>query len=128
MRIFAAVSIPAELRAEARNAASPLRTAGGDVKWAKAEQLHFTLAFLGEVTAEAAQAAGDAVKAAAQAVPAFEAAFGGYGAFPDEDEPKVIWQGLSRGGRELGALAAALRSQLAKRGLPFDDKPFVAHL
>ncbi len=128
MRVFAAVSIPEELRLAARKAASPLRALGGDVKWTPAEHMHFTLAFLGELSPEQVEGAKAALSAAASKVPAFDAALGRFGAFPDLDAPKVIWVGVSAGGERLSALADALRAQLRAFSLPFDEKPFVPHL
>lgn len=127
MRLFCAVPIPETLRAEIRRAASPLRATGAGVKWAKEDQLHFTLAFLGETPPEKLGDARAAVAEAAAQVPSFDASFGAYGAFPDLDAPKVLWLGLSLGEQEMSRLAAALRGELLRRGLPFDDKPFRAH-
>lgn len=128
MRLFCAVEISHDLREAARLAAAPLRATGAGVKWAGEDALHLTLAFLGEIGEERVPAASEALAAAAAKVPAFGAAFGAYGAFPDADHPKVIWLGLSRGEEELTRLADALRAELSSRKLPFDEKPFKAHL
>lgn len=125
MRLFCAVEIPEELRAEIRRASAPLRATGAGVKWVKEDQLHLTLAFLGEVPDAAG--ASQSLAAAAKTVAPFEARIGPYGAFPDFDHPKVLWVGLSQGEEEMTALADALRSELSARRLPFDDKPFRAH-
>lgn len=128
MRLFCAVEIPRDLREAVRLAAAPLRATGAGVKWAKEDALHLTLAFLGEIDGARVPEASQALAAAAAKVPAFDAAFGPYGAFPSADHPKVIWLGVSKGEEELTALANALRAELAARKLPFDDKPFKAHL
>lgn len=120
--------LPEDVRSAAREAASPLRAAGADVKWTRAEHLHLTLAFVGEADESRAGAARAALEAGAAGVPAFEAELGGFGAFPSVEEPKVVWLGLSRGESQACALAAAVRAELSARGVPFDDKPFAAHV
>lgn len=86
------------------------------------ENLHITLAFLGEVE----RARLGAVCAAASQLSAapFDITVEGAGNFG-----KLVWLGVERGGaNELRRLASALRAECRARKINFDDKPFSPHL
>ena len=87
------------------------------------ENLHITLAFLGQV--DAGQF--DAIVAAARGVQARR--------FPLRlDEPgywthnHVAWLGAAQAPEELNTMVADLRAALVRSGVGFDPKPFVPHV
>lgn len=92
------------------------------------ENLHVTLAFLGELDSAEISRAADAASAAAVAAGGdWKLAWGNAGAFPSLARPSVVWLGLADGvitAKVQGLLVAELRL----RGLPFDDRPFRPHL
>jgi 2'-5' RNA ligase len=123
LRLFFSLPLPEEARAQLAPALAALRAPG--LSCARAEQLHFTLAFLGELrSAEAALVAGAAVERHA----AFELALGGAGAFPSGRRPRVLWLGVQEGASELVALARTLSDALHAAGLALDARPFRPHL
>ena len=128
MRLFLAVFPPPAVREAAHAAAGSLRRAGDSVSWVKAENLHYTLRFLGEVGEDGARRAGEAAVEAAASAPAFDCALGGLGAFPNPGRARVIWIGMSTGAESLVALAAALDRALVRRGFAAPDRPFSPHL
>jgi 2'-5' RNA ligase len=128
MRLFLAVFPPAAVQRAAFSLIEALRRPGDGVSWVKAENLHYTLRFLGELGEDGARRAAEAATEAAAKSPAFAAALGGLGAFPDPRRPRVIWLGMSEGGEALVALAHGLDRALAKRGFGSPDKRFSAHL
>jgi 2'-5' RNA ligase len=131
VRLFLAVFPPPAVRAAAHAAAEALRRAGparASVSWVKAENLHYTLRFLGEVGEDGARRAAEAAGDAAAAVPAFDAHLGGLGAFPNPERARVLWIGLSAGAEALTALAHALDRALKPRGFGAPDHPFSPHL
>jgi 2'-5' RNA ligase len=93
---------------------------------------HVTLAFLGEV-AERRQL--DVEKAVGEAMAGWAAAggtapvleLGGGGQF-GKGKFTVLWVGLRNDVAGLRALAAAVRGELRRARLPFDDKPMRPHL
>jgi 2'-5' RNA ligase len=50
------------------------------------------------------------------------------GRFPAQGPPKVVWAGAPAATTTLARLGAALRSELERRGLPFDAKPLQPHV
>lgn len=126
MRLFFALPLPAEVKERLRPALEEARKAGGDgVGFTRNEQLHFTLAFLGEQPgADEALAAG----ASLREVPAFELALCGAGAFPNTARPRVLWLGVTAGAAELIAAAERLRAALQERHFEVEERKFQPHL
>ena len=91
------------------------------------ENLHVTLAFLGEIDPAQVQLAADAVRASAVGVAGWTVAWGKAGAFPSLARPKVLWLGLADE-TEARALQGQLSGELVSRGLPPEERPFRPHL
>jgi 2'-5' RNA ligase len=129
MRLFFGVPLEGEALAAAQQAQARLRelAVGARLSWANAQQLHLTLAFLGEQDAAAAERAKEAGREAAASGASFPMALGAAGAFPTPERPRVIWMGAAEGQAALALLAERLRAALRARGVGFDDKPFRAH-
>ena len=88
-----------------------------------AENLHLTLAFLGEVAPERAEAL--PAIAAALGAPAFTLRFDRVGSFP---RARVAWAGCANPPPGLVHLQAGLSKGLAKGGFALEDRPFAPHL
>lgn len=88
---------------------------------------HFTLHFLGDVPADAAERLRDALRAAPLG-PAFDVALGGLGAFPRPARATVLWVGVGEGREALSALAARVEEVSVSCGFSPERKPFSPHL
>lgn len=126
MRLFFALALPDDVRSALAPLVEAARQKAGDaVGFTRVEQLHFTLAFLGETPKlDDALAAG----ASSQALPPFEVELSGRGAFPGMSRPRVLWLGVGQGARELTAVAERLCGALRERGFTLEDRPFRPHL
>jgi 2'-5' RNA ligase len=126
VRLFFSLPIPGEVKQRLRPALEEAHEAsGGGVGFTKIDQLHFTLAFLGEQPgADEALAAGVSLRE----VPAFELVLSGVGAFPSTMRPRVLWIGVTGGGAELVAAAEKLRTALEHRGFKLEERKFRPHL
>jgi len=85
------------------------------------ENLHLTLAFIGALGVDTAREV--AARLAAEPALSFEWSLDAIGAFAGA---RVLWVGGSD--PRLDALAARSRELLDELGVPFDRKPFVAHV
>lgn len=128
MRIFVAVFPPAEVQSRAASVIERIRAEGDGVSWVKADNLHFTIRFLGDLGESGAGRAAAAVREAAAAMPAFRAALGPPGAFPGPRKARVLWLGLSAGAEQLVELARAVERGLEDAGFGRADRPFKPHL
>src|SRR2546423_13156465 len=126
MRLFFALPVPGEAKEALRGPLEAAKNASAEgVGFTRVEQLHFTLAFLGDQRdADQALAAGEALRQS----PRFEVALSGVGAFPNTARPRVLWLGVSAGASELISLADRLRAELRSRGFATEDRKFRAHL
>ncbi|MBI1663848.1 MAG: RNA 2',3'-cyclic phosphodiesterase [Nitrosopumilus sp.] len=97
-----------------------------DAKPVNAEQLHFTLQFLGEISEELVQKVIESLQTIK--FTEFSINLKGIGAFPKPEFPRVIWIGTDeKGGRNLIELADKVQNVLKPLGL-VSDKPFKPHI
>lgn len=127
VRLFVAVNLPAAVRNEAYQAAAPLRDSRLPVRWVKADNLHVTLKFLGEVAPEQSGRIGSALVAGVRGVRAFSVAIGGIGAFPSMEHPRVVWIGVEKH-PALELLANDVENALAPFGFGSELRPFHPHI
>lgn len=120
----AALSLAADLEAELRTV---LRRRVR-VRWTRAEGRHVTMAFLGQVEDERAQAAGDVMATVAARNRATSVEVGGLGAFPSARRARVLWVSVEDPSGALAALAADLQAALRADGFQVDDREFRGHL
>jgi 2'-5' RNA ligase len=126
MRTFVAIDLPAEIRRSIARLIDLLRPAGIQVRWARAESLHVTLKFIGELSTDRLPEATN--RLAAIRVPgALSIQVCGVGYFPHERAPRVIWLGL-HSGPELSVLAAQVEEALLPLGIAKEKRPFAPHL
>ncbi len=128
MRAFLALSLPAEVRS---TLAALQRQLQGEwparTSWARADQLHLTLRFLGEVEPSSARMLADALRPPLTALAPFSLTISGLGAFPSPSRPSVIWAGVAPC-LDLFHLYLTINSIIDQIGFPSEEKPFSPHL
>ncbi len=119
-RAFLAVVPPPAARAWAESAAHSAELLAPDLRWARTEQLHLTLQFLGPVDdlGPVAEFVTDSVRPRAT----FTLSLGGGGAFPEPRRATVVWLGVRDGRDELTDLAVSLAS------LSGEDRAYRPHV
>ena len=127
MRTFVAVFPPPEVREEALARARRLSLAGR-VRWAKPENVHLTLKFLGDVQEEVLDDLCAALEEVCGRHAAFDAELAGFGAFPSARRAQILWAGISAGSGELRSLATDLDATLAPLGFKREKRPYTPHL
>jgi RNA 2',3'-cyclic 3'-phosphodiesterase len=127
MRLFFSVPLSADAKERAASAIAGMRRAAPQLSWTRTEQLHFTIAFLGEQPDDALERAASAATECRE-LRAFDLSLGGAGAFPNARRARVVWLGCSRGAAELEAVAAKLCAGLRAARFELQDRPFRAHL
>lgn len=94
----------------------------------KAENLHVTLAFLGQTPDDRLGEVTEAAADAAKRVSRFPLVFGLPGRFPERGRPRVVWLGIAEGAQSVLALGEGVYAGLRNRGVRFDDRPLAPHL
>jgi 2'-5' RNA ligase len=129
IRTFIAVELSPSVIGRATQLIGKLASAGADVNWVKAPQMHLTLKFLGDVPDAETPDICRVVAAAAATVAPFEIVCRGIGAFPDTENPRTIWLGITQGGRELTELQSAIEEALKRElGYGKEQRRFHPHL
>jgi len=121
MRLFIAIELPDEIKRQLEG----MRTDIPGSRWVPMEQIHLTLAFLGDVddaTLERLTRTLAAIRS-----PGFSLRFSGVGCFPDRRRPRVLWAGLEPEPL-LNGLAAAVREAVLACDIPLEERPFSPHI
>ncbi len=95
------------------------------VRWLTAEQFHLTLAFLGNVTAEAEERLRVELRAIRFA--RFFLPLNGIGTFPAKGRPKVVWLGVGHGHPHLFQLHKRVTDAALAAGIEPDLRPWHPH-
>jgi 2'-5' RNA ligase len=97
------------------------------VKWVKQDNMHITLAFLGEIPIDTVSEIDGLLKEVACTNYQFMIKFTGLGFFPNIKTPRVYWIGIQKQPL-LDKLKNDIDTGLERLGLPYDKKPFSPHL
>ena len=118
MRLFIAIPLSDRIRASLADSQEILRAAGVTGSWSPTENLHLTLAFIGEYGEP------DEILDAVSAVSfePFDLHVSGTGSFSD-----TLWAGIEKN-EALEKLVRRIRKSLAVAGIPFDRKKFRPHI
>ena len=125
MRLFVAIPLPPDLAARAFEILPASLPA---LRRVKAENLHLTLAFLGQTPDERLGDVTAAATGAAASVASFKLSFDRAGRFPERGRPRVVWLGIADGAESVTELGEGVYAGLRSRGLRFDDRPLAPHL
>ncbi len=126
MRCFIAIRFPDEVNRELGRQIHYLAGTDAAVRWVKAENLHVTLKFLGDVQDDEVQ---DVHRALSQvSCPPMSLSICGLGCFPPKGRPRVVWAGLEGDVDRLVALAGHIEQQVAPLGYPPEQRGFRAHV
>ena len=95
MRAFLAIPFSADEHGMLRSLQESLSTmpALDDFRWARPENIHITLRFLGDIEGAQAEAAAEALRRAGESAPAFDISIDRFGVFPHLKRPGVLWAG-----------------------------------
>jgi 2'-5' RNA ligase len=99
------------------------------VRWARPEQLHLTLRFLGNVPRNELTRLGEALSSACAELRAFELGLAELGCFPHSRSPRVVWIGVTGAVTQLDGLERRVEEALRGFGDPAEEaRAFHPHL
>lgn len=126
MRLFVALEIPSEVRENLAALIRELRAIAPQEKWVRAENLHITMKFIGEVAPEKLEPIRQALAGVRSDSPV-KLDFRGLGFFPNEKHPRVFWAGIEAT-PNLPKLAADIETAMERLGIAREQRPFSPHL
>lgn len=118
MRLFVAVTLSEEMKSSVTKTMHELKKAGVKGSYVPAQNLHLTVAFIGEIKDSSS------VKEALRTVELkpFRLSLSDMGCFGD-----LLWVGL-KGNQGLSSAVRAVREALDQAGVEYDRKKFVPHI
>jgi len=129
MRVFMALPLAGETVRGLQEGLDELRRQYRELKVVRPQGLHITLVFLGEQQEKEVEAIRALLDDPSLASPPIRASMGGYGQFPPQGIPRVLFCPLIDGAAEVAALQRALTGVLSRGGVRFeeDKRPFSPH-
>jgi RNA 2',3'-cyclic 3'-phosphodiesterase len=125
MRAFIAIELPNDIKDALAELQEKLKSSGADVRWVAAQNIHFTLKFLGEIDARQSAAIAEILEETGKNNAVFLSCVG---VFPKADFPRVIWTGIDSGEEESKKIAAELEQRLTAIGIPGEKRAFSSHI
>ncbi len=121
IRLFVGLALPDAVRGELAYLQAGLPGA----KWVKAESLHLTLKFIGEVDRGVAEDIDTALGAIH--TPSFSMVLSGLGCFESKGKVRALWARVSKS-QELKRLQEKIESALVRAGLEPERRKFKPHI
>ncbi len=130
IRAFIAIELPAAILAEVGNVEDRLRPAvpSDCIRWVKADSIHLTLKFLGQVPSDQLALIESALRTAVAPYAPFTLEVSGAGCFPNIHRPRVVWVGVNDPAHKLHPLQRAVENAIAPLGYPTEMRDFTPHL
>ncbi|WP_252896541.1 RNA 2',3'-cyclic phosphodiesterase [Metallosphaera hakonensis] len=124
MRLF--IGIPVHEESWVKELLATVQGTGADIKLVEPQNVHITLAFLGEVWDDRVGLVKESLDELNFSP--FKIGFKGLGAFPSVSRPRVVWVGITEGFNELKRIRSSLVKSLTSRRIRVEEEQFVPHL
>ena len=128
IRAFICFKLPRRIILSIRELQESIKDSGLKIRWVKAENIHLTIKFIGDIRLSDINDIGLAIKETAGEFAPLLLSAQGLGVFPNLKRPRVIWTGLSGQIEELIGLQKILDKKLRFIGFPKEKRPFKGHL
>ncbi|HUO05095.1 MAG TPA: RNA 2',3'-cyclic phosphodiesterase [Candidatus Binataceae bacterium] len=127
IRAFVAIRLGETVEAAISDLIGEIKRPHDGIRWVPRENLHVTLKFLGPaVDTHRLEMLTTAMHSIVARTAPFPVEAAGTGAFPNLEQPRVVWVGLH--GIELGAFAARIEKAASECGFPRETRRFSGHL
>ena len=128
MRAFIAIELSQEIKSTLSILQQSLQKTKADVKWVEPQNIHLTLKFLGDINEAQLNQISGILDEAAKLNPAYSIRISELGAFPEIENPRVIWAGVDHGDSQTKQINRILEKRLSSIGIPKEKNEFSAHI
>ena len=128
MRIFLAIELPSGVRGQIAALQERLRSRVSGVRWTRADQIHLTVKFLGEVADADLSAVCDVAARMAAPNKSFELRMAGTGCFPPRGPVRIVWTGIPDPPAELMQCQRNCEEAFARLGFKPEGRDYHPHL
>ncbi|OPH61294.1 2'-5' RNA ligase [Paenibacillus ferrarius] len=127
-RLFVGIALPPDVQRELELWAGSLQKALPFQKWTHPQDVHVTLCFLGDASAETALALAHDLRQVAAAAPPLALRAEGLGVFGPPAAPAALWAGVAGDLDALAALQRAVAGACARHGFPAEARAYRPHI
>jgi RNA 2',3'-cyclic 3'-phosphodiesterase len=129
IRAFIAIELPEGLKKELAELETQLkRNSPPVVKWVDPNNIHITLKFLGEISADSIGELMLAIEESTSGIHPFKLEIREIGAFPNLERVGVIWVGIKGEMEKIAQLQKRIESNTEQLGFPRESRVFTPHL
>ncbi|NCC50520.1 MAG: RNA 2',3'-cyclic phosphodiesterase [Spartobacteria bacterium] len=128
VRAFIAIEVSDAVREALAFTTRTLRKTQARVSWVPAQNMHISLAFLGDIFGAKARVLAHALEGIAAELPPFTLEVRGLGTFGGRRKPRVIWAGVACIPEPLKALHDQVSLAVLDAGVLLDERPFCPHV
>ncbi len=128
MRLFIAIDLPESIKKELAGVQQRLKSSAVDASWTRAEGIHLTLKFLGEVPDWRIPEIMNALSSALSGIKGFRLEIAGAGSFPNIRNARVVWIGISGEIESLMHVRNAAEAATEQLGFKPEERTFTPHL
>lgn len=128
MRTFIAFNLPEEVIASLGDLQKALKQQDLKIRWVHPENIHLTLKFLGDISAEELPAVKRVIRTVSLSQTVFSLEAKGLGVFPTVKKARVLWSGIHGDVKRLGDLQSNLDRALVDMGFEPEKRAFRGHL
>jgi len=127
LRTFIALEIKEDIKKMLVAVQQKIGAETDGIKWVKPKNMHLTLKFIGPTREDKTDDISNTIENIAGSLNSFTASVSGFGAFPNRNNPKVIWAGL-KADEVLFKLQTDIDVSLEPLGFVRGKRPFSPHL
>jgi 2'-5' RNA ligase len=130
VRNFIAIELPDEVKEALRAALALIKPTLEDsaIRWVPSENIHLTLKFLGEISADQKAAIQLALDRSCKGREKIPILLSGFGCFPNPYKPRILWIGLQDPSGGLRELQESVEDECAALGFERERRQFKPHL
>ncbi len=128
IRAFIAIELDERIKRALTRVQDRLKTAEADIRWAETANIHLTLKFLGDIQPEIIDDVEQAMARTAAGFTHFHMDIGALSAFPDANNPRVIWASVTKRANYLHEMASRLTEELGSLITGEASRGFTPHI
>lgn len=128
IRAFIAISLKTEIQQTLSRVQEQLKELDNHAKWVKSENIHLTLKFLGDVLIEDINKIKKELEHISKNSEGIKIELTRLGAFPNAEDPRILWVGLKDDDHRIFNLASILEDKFEQLGFKKESRPFSHHI
>lgn len=128
IRSFLAFEMPGKIREIVSRTLKEMKKLPLDVRWVRADNIHITIVFMGNISEDDFIPIGEAVSKTCKRYGSFNVTLTGSGIFGSLRNPRVLWIGLDGDLTRMSYFRSSLQKNLKPFGIKEENRRFKPHL